>query len=99
MFDIQRFADTLTSSFELVMPLILEYSEGSTSVEENKTIKFPNPRRNLTSAEVNAAINTLQQVDFFGFTNSEGQSVRVDIYERTASYTEEKQTVTLDLSE
>lgn len=101
MFDIQRFADTISGSFELVLPLILTHTEGTppTAVEENKTIKINNPRRNLTLAEAENAITTLQQTNFFGFTDSDGQSIAVDIYDRTTPYTEEKQTTTLDLNE
>ena len=95
MFDIQRFADTLTGSFDVVLPLELYIEPGNTM---NKTIKIANPKANLTLAEAEAVTVTLNQTNFFGMT-IDGQSVPISVSFTTTPYTEEKQTLTLDLNE
>ena len=52
MFDVQLFADTVTSSCE--GKLVVEFYDG-----DNRTLSVPDPKTNLTSAQVNAFVNQM----------------------------------------
>lgn len=53
MFDIQLFADTVTSSS--TGNLVVEFYDG-----DNRTLPIDDPRDNLTATEINAFIETLK---------------------------------------
>ena len=52
MFDVQLFADTVTSSCE--GKLVVEFYDG-----DNRTLSVPNPKTNLTATQVNAVVNQM----------------------------------------
>lgn len=99
-FNLQRFADTVTSSFDLYMPLKVTY-RGMGSLEgtsDNRTIKIPNPKSGLTLAQVTTLRGVLQEQNFLDIVSSgSGTSYSTQLDYTTTPYTEQKQTVTLDL--
>ncbi len=52
MFDIQRFADTVTSSRE--GKLVVEFYDG-----DNRTLPIDNPKSDLTAAQINAVVQQM----------------------------------------
>ena len=53
MFDIQRFADTITSSRE--GKLVVEFYDS-----DNRTLTIDNPKTNLTAAQINTFVEQLK---------------------------------------
>lgn len=94
-FNLQLFADSYTSSSDLVIPFQKVVGMSSESIE-NFTFKIPNPKTNLTLAEVTTAITTWNTNAFFkGAGDPEGTIVST----RETPYIENKSIVTLDLEE
>lgn len=93
-FNLQLFADTYTHTYDLVLPLTKrnDLKEETT----NFTIKIPNPKNNLTLAEVTNAVSTLNTNEFFCATAEEiTDGVTTEL--RETPYIENKSIVTLDL--
>lgn len=99
-FNLQRFTDTVTSSFDLYIPLKVTYTlMGQPTTEtENRTIKIPNPKSDLTLAQVTTLRDVLQTQNFLNLQSSSGgTNYGTSLSYTTTPYTEQKQTVTLDL--
>lgn len=93
-FNLQLFADSYTSSYEVVIPLT-STNESTGEDYGNFTFKIPNPKNGLTLAEVTTMLNTLNSKYFF--TGAHESDVVVST--RETPYIETKSTVTLDLEE
>lgn len=94
-FDIQKFADTIESGYELNIKVHTTYtSTGESDRYTKKTIVLPYARQNLTRAEVNTVLNTMSTTQFLNFSD--------DLDSWTFSenpYIEEYTKLDLDLSE
>lgn len=93
-FNLQLFADSYTSSYEVVIPLKLE-NDNTGDEYGNFTFKIPNPKNGLTLAEVTTMLNTLNSKYFF----TGAHETDVVVTTRETPYIENKSTVTLDLEE